>query len=77
MIVDSPGVGETEEFDTMVYQYIPEVFAFIYVISLANSDGIQKDTVSTPKNSTKKISLYHCCLLLELAIVMGLKIDVI
>lgn len=54
MIVDSPGVGETEEFDTMVYQYISEVFAFIYVISLANSDGIQKDTVSTPKASTKQ-----------------------
>ena len=46
MIVDSPGVGESKELDDVVYQYLPKVFAFIFVLSAANSDGIQKDTVS-------------------------------
>ena len=40
MIVDSPGIGETEDLDDMVHQYIANVFAFIYVITVANSDGI-------------------------------------
>ena len=46
MIVDSPGVGESKELDDVVYEYLPKVFAFIFVLSAANSDGIQKDTVS-------------------------------
>ena len=46
MIVDSPGFGESKELDDVVYQYLPKVFAFIFVLSAANSDGIQKDTVS-------------------------------
>ena len=46
MIVDSPGIGDSDELDDVVYQYVPKVFASIYVISLANSHGIHKDTVS-------------------------------
>ena len=32
--------------DKMVVQYLPKAFAFVYVISSANADGIQKDRVS-------------------------------
>ena len=45
-IIDSPGVGETDEMDEMVIQYLPKAFAFIYVINSANAGGVQKDRVS-------------------------------
>ena len=45
-IIDSPGVGETDEMDEMVIQYLPKAFAFVYVINSANAGGIQKDRVS-------------------------------
>lgn len=44
MIVDSPGVGD--EMDEMVIQYLPEAFAFIYVVNSSNAGGVQKDRVS-------------------------------
>lgn len=46
MIIDSPGLGESVEMDDMVIQYLPEAFAFIYVIHGANAGGVQKDRVS-------------------------------
>ena len=45
-IIDSPGVGETDEMDEMVIQYLPKAFAFVYVINSANAGGIKKDRVS-------------------------------
>ena len=32
--------------DGIVTQYLPQAFAFIYVINSANSGGVQKDRVS-------------------------------
>ena len=46
MIVDSPGVGESDKMEETVVQYLPEAFAVIYVINCANAGGIQKDRVS-------------------------------
>ena len=46
MIIDSPGVGESDEMDKMVVQYLPRAFAFVYVINSANAGGIQKERVS-------------------------------
>jgi len=46
VIIDSPGIGEFEIMDEMVTQYLPEAFAFIYVVNSANSGGVQKDRVS-------------------------------
>ena len=46
MIIDSPGVGKSDEMDEMVIQYLPQAFAFIYVIDCTNDGGIQKDRVS-------------------------------
>lgn len=58
MIVDTPGVGECQDLDDIVYQYLPEAFAFIFVLTVANSDGINNDTVSTLKayNYTPKFT---------------------
>jgi len=45
VIIDSPGIGESTIMDEIVTQYLPEAFAFIYVINSANSGGVQKDRV--------------------------------
>ena len=49
MIVDTPGLGESQELYDMVYQYLPGVFAYIFVLSVSEGDGINEDTVSTLK----------------------------
>ena len=46
MIVDSPGVGESDIMDDIVANYLPNAFAFIYVINSSNAGGVQKDRVS-------------------------------
>ena len=46
VIVDSPGVGESEIMDDIVVNYLPNAFAFIYVINSGNAGGVQKDRVS-------------------------------
>ena len=46
VIIDSPGIGESDIMDEIVTQYLPQAFAFIYVINSANAGGVQKDRVS-------------------------------
>ena len=46
VIIDSPGVGESEIMDEIVREYLPEAFTFIYVINCTNAGGVQKDRVS-------------------------------
>ena len=46
MIVDSPGVGESEEMNEFVVKYMPNALCFIYVINSANAGGVQEDRVS-------------------------------
>ena len=55
MIVDTPGLGESQDLDDIVYQYLPQVFAFIFVLTAANSDGINNNTVSTLKAYVHKL----------------------
>ena len=45
-LVDSPGVGESEEMTNMVKEYIPLATSFIYVINTENAGGIHPDRVS-------------------------------
>ena len=47
VIIDSPGVGDSDEMDNMVIQYLPEAFAFIYVTNSSLGGGVQKDKVNT------------------------------
>lgn len=46
VIVDSPGVGESDIMDDIVVNYLPNAFAFIYVINSGIAGGVQKDRVS-------------------------------
>ncbi len=45
MIVDSPGVGESDVMSEFVLSYLPRAFCFMYVISSVNAGGIQEDRV--------------------------------
>jgi len=50
VIIDSPGVGESDIMDEIVTQYLPQAFAFLYVINSANAGGVQKDRVSSSRH---------------------------
>ena len=41
MIVDSPEVGESDIMDDIVVNYLPNAFAFMYVIKSSNAGGVQ------------------------------------
>ena len=45
MIVDSPGVGESEMMDEFVLNYMSNAFCFMYVTNTHNAGGVQKDRV--------------------------------
>ena len=45
-MVDSPGVGESIEMTKLVKEYLPDAFAFIYVINSSNAGGLQPDRVT-------------------------------
>ena len=45
MIVDSPGVGESDAMNEFVLSYLPHAFCFIYVIKSNNAGGVQEDRV--------------------------------
>ena len=51
MIVDSPGVGESEVMDEFVVNYMSNAFCFMYVINTHNAGGVQKDRVRIIMNS--------------------------
>ena len=47
MIVDSPGIGESDVMSEFVLNYLPRAFCFMYVINSYNAGGIQSDRVRT------------------------------
>ena len=74
MIVDSPGVGESEVMDEFVVNYMSNAFCFMYVINTHNAGGVQKDRVritnslcincsETANPSLETLRALLCCLL--------------
>ena len=49
MIVDSPGIGESDVMTEFVLNYLPRAFCFMYVINSDNAGGIQSDRVGINK----------------------------
>ncbi|XP_078662985.1 uncharacterized protein LOC144906514 [Branchiostoma floridae x Branchiostoma belcheri] len=43
VLVDSPGVGESEMMDQVVADYIPKVFGLLYIIDSSRRGGVQQD----------------------------------
>ena len=46
VIVDSPGIGDSEKGCNNALEYLPQGFAFIYLINSPNAGGTQDDRVS-------------------------------
>ncbi|XP_022805450.1 uncharacterized protein LOC111342617 [Stylophora pistillata] len=57
VIVDSPGIGESEIMDEEVVKYLPEAFAFVYVINSENAGGVQKDRLEKLLEEVRKVTL--------------------
>ncbi|XP_067035396.1 dual serine/threonine and tyrosine protein kinase-like [Acropora muricata] len=57
VIIDSPGVGESDIMDEMVTEYLPRAFAFIYTINSPNAGGVQKDRLEKLLENVKKAFL--------------------
>ncbi|CAC5382694.1 unnamed protein product [Mytilus coruscus] len=43
IIVDTPGIGSSEELNKRLLDYLPKAIAFIYVINSSNAGGVQSD----------------------------------
>jgi len=43
VIVDSPGIGDTEQVNKIALAYLPQACAFIYVLNSSNVGGLQED----------------------------------
>ena len=56
MIVDSPGVGESDVMSSFVLNYLPRAFCFMYVLCASNAGGIQPDRVRTRNTGYYKLS---------------------
>ena len=56
MIVDSPGVGESDVMSSFVLNYLPRAFCFMYVLCASNAGGIQPDRVRTNNSGYYKLS---------------------
>ena len=63
MIVDSPGIGESDVMSEFVLNYLPRAFCFMYVINSYNAGGIQSDRVRAYKirisQNEKKLALLY------------------
>lgn len=47
MIVDTPGIGGSEEATEKMMDYLPNALSFVFVINVSNAGGMQKDRVLT------------------------------
>ena len=47
MIVDTPGIGGSDEADQKVIEYLPNALSFVFVVNVANAGGMQKGRVFT------------------------------
>ncbi|KAL9963715.1 hypothetical protein ACROYT_G027249 [Oculina patagonica] len=43
VIVDSPGICDSEHVSKIALEYLPQAYAFIYVINSSNAGGLQED----------------------------------
>ena len=56
VIVDSPGICDSEQTNKIALDYLPQAYAFIYVLNSSNAGGLQEDRVSKKVN---EVTLYH------------------
>ena len=57
--MDSPGIGDSEHVSKIALEYMPQAFAFIYVINSPNAGGLQEDRVSYRYIHTSTVNNTH------------------
>ena len=50
--MDSPGLGESDKMDEVLMNYLPNAFAYIYILDVARAGGVQRE-------STLKVLFYN------------------
>ncbi|XP_062615150.1 uncharacterized protein LOC134276885 [Saccostrea cucullata] len=45
MLVDTPGIGTSEELTNMLLRYLPSAIAFVFIINVSNAGGVQEDRI--------------------------------
>lgn len=45
VFVDTPGIGDSEDFKQILEEYIPKAVAFIFIVDVNRAGGLQKDRV--------------------------------
>ncbi|XP_076071922.1 uncharacterized protein LOC143043543 [Mytilus galloprovincialis] len=43
IIVDTPGVGENEQLDNLLLDFLPNAVSFVFIVNASNAGGIHKD----------------------------------
>ncbi|XP_046839706.1 uncharacterized protein LOC124433902 isoform X1 [Xenia sp. Carnegie-2017] len=54
VIVDSPGLGESEKMDEILMNYLPNAFAYIYILDVARAGGVQRESTMKMKKMAEK-----------------------
>ncbi|XP_028411477.1 uncharacterized protein LOC114534129 [Dendronephthya gigantea] len=75
VIVDSPGIGESNVLDDVVSDYLLTAFCFVYVINSSNAGGVQSDRILKLLEKVKNQSPE--CFLCERAVFICNKWDLI
>ena len=57
LIVDSPGIADTQEMTDIVLDYLMEACAFIYIINSANAGGVAPERVGLLNLGTKDLQM--------------------
>lgn len=66
-IVDTPGIGDSLEYRTMLEEYIPKAVAFVIVMDVSRAGGLQRDRVWESFANTDILKItFHETILLEI-----------
>lgn len=44
--MDSPGLNESEQMDEVLMNYLPNAFAFIYILDVSQAGGLLKESTT-------------------------------
>lgn len=58
VIIDSPGLGESDLMDEVLMNYLPNAFAFIYVIDVSHAGGVNEDLKNKVNTLHLKLSVF-------------------
>lgn len=45
VLVDTPGIGDSDHLRQILEEYIPKAVAFVFIVDVSRAGGLQKDRV--------------------------------